>query len=234
MSRSKMICGAAIAALATVGAGTMQTANAAYITGAPIVVDVGGGGAAYQTGTTSVGDISFNGTWTGTASNLVKTDGMFSDASFTMFALPQPGGFVLNTAGSGLVISGDVAATFPDLPARTFFGTWSGALGVSFSGLDPATAYNVDIYGGQLSGNAGAWVGNYSAGSNNVAGVLDSTDNTSNLLRLGNVMPDASGVLLIQVTTGIIGAMQLTPVVPEPASLGLLGLAGLAMMRRRK
>lgn len=225
-----------MAVLATVAGASVQSAQGAYISGAPIVVDVGGNGANPDTGTTALGTISYNHSWTSTVNNLVETDGtVATGTSFNVFVGGQPGGFYLNSAGSGLVLAGEAADLFPSGPAHNFFGTFSGPLAYSFGGLDTATVYNVDVYAGQISGNAGAGAGSYSAtGANSVTGSLDSTNNTSTVLHLLNVTPDANGLIKVTANPGIISAVRLSIVAPEPTSLGLLGFAGMGLLARRR
>lgn len=222
-----------IAAVAAVAAISVQSAQAGYLSGAPIVVDVGSTGSQPATGTTATGSISYNSSWVNTINDLVERDGtVATGTSFSVFAGGQPAGFYLNSAGAGLVLAGEAADIFPSDPAHNFFGSFEGPLGFNFGGLDASTLYNVDVYMGQLPGNAGEGVGNYNA--NGVTGTLDSSNNTSNVLHLMNVATDSGGNILVQVSNGGIAALQLSVVTPEPASLSLLGLGGLLLGRRRR
>ena len=66
------------------------------------------------------------------------------------------------------------------------------------------------------------------------------TGNDDDLASLAGLVPSAAGELTLSLARsagdfGYIGGLQITSnVVPEPASLGLLGLGGLALLRRRR
>lgn len=231
MLQSKMICRAAVAVLATGFAG-------AYVAAAPIVMDIGAstGNSNSLTGTTTAGSISYNSVWTGSVANLVQTDGTATTVGFDWVDFSAIA--YINTIDTGTYpITGAVAATFPISTAATWWGAPAGPMTFKFTGLNPATQYNFTLYAGHPLGTESSF---YSmTGANTVSGSIVSGNNLSNLLAINGVTPTAGGEISVAASDPsgngfAINAVQLEAVVPEPASLGLLGLAGLTMMRRRK
>lgn len=215
MLQSKTIK-AAIAVLVTGFAG-------AHAVAAPIVLDIGAGAgnATNVAGTTTVGPIAYNTVWVGSVANLVDTDGTATPYGFSW--VDYSGVAWLSSVGSD--ITGDAAALFPQGAAKSFFGGPT-ALTYKFTGLDTATQYKFTFYSSDVTTFT-------VTGANVVTGSLTTSSNLSEVLTLSGITPTAAGEISIAYV-GLANAVQMDAVVPEPASLGLLGLSGLALLRRRK
>jgi PEP-CTERM motif len=122
-----------------------------------------------------------------------------------------------------------------------------GAAELTFSGLDAGTAYTFTLFGCGLDNPSLAGPSDFTAtGANVVAGQLDTYQNSTDVLVLSDVMPTVGGdiALYMVVPTGLapphssqtyseLNALQLE-VVPEPATMSLLAVGGLAALRRRR
>ncbi len=80
-------------------------------------------------------------------------------------------------------------------------------------------------------------------GANSASGVLNASNNNTEVLKLTGIVPDANNEIFVDLTPGpdndnsngffYIGLMQVD-IVPEPASLSLLAAAGLCVLGRRR
>lgn len=226
---------------ATFGNAVAPVSKTLNLRAAPIIVDVGGTAGWNRKDTLNGQDIRINGTWTNNMSALVGTDGTSSNYGFNWVSYsPQ----YLNSSAAGFP-SGAVATMFPDDAARNYWGApaTSGGTALSFvfqlTGLTPGTLYLLDLYGGHAGGTD---VTRFTAvGANTIWGDLTTGNNSSNILALTGLLPDANGKLTVTVNAApgssafFFNSFQLNEVaVPEPASLGLLAVGALALIRRRK
>jgi len=148
---------------------------------------------------------------------------------------------------SGYAAEGAFDGTFWDDVATDRFFVNSGITGsIAISGLNDALRYNLQLVGSDDNfGRAGSYKVNDSFGD--VAGPLggDGYDprlngyDNADVMTFSNVSP-SSGVITITVTqheggtsAGVLGAYTIEEV-PEPSTAALLGLSGLALMRRRR
>ena len=136
---------------------------------------------------------------------------------------------------------------------RDFFYTQGTNVGtIVFSDLNPTTTYNLELYGTRdnteirttlytATGGTGVPQTATLQTSGAGAGANGATGNNNTIVALNGLTPTAAGLLSLTVQTnngtfGYIGSAALTDTsaVPEPASLGLLGLGGLSLIRRRR
>ena len=121
----------------------------------------------------------------------------------------------------------------------------------TLSGLEPGGLYDFELFGTRDTGGGaggGTRVTRYTLTGGNVqtatlqtsgsgAGTNGSLGNNDDTIVFSSVMASPTGTVVVGVAVesgnfGYLGVMSMTAV-PEPASLGLLGLAGLALVRRR-
>jgi hypothetical protein len=232
MFQSKLIRSATVALLAIGFASE-------YAAAAPIVMDIsrGAGNSNNIAGTITAGSITYNGVWTGSVANLSETDGTpttigFSWVDFSALAY-------INTIDTNTYpITTGVTDVFPIEAAASWWGAPNNPLTFKFTGLNPASQYDFTFYAGHpLGTDTTAFT---LTGANVVAGSIVSGDNLSNLLAINGVTPTAGGEITVVGAAGTpnagfaINAVQISAVIPEPATLGLLGLGGLLMGRRRR
>lgn len=172
----------------------------------------------------------------GTVTDLKWKDGASSGISMTWVSGSAG---AVNTNDASLMTS-ELSAMFPDVAARDFIGTNGTAASLVWriDGLDDGMKYSFDI----LSSRTGT--GNRNSlfimqGVNTVQGEINAAGN-SQLLSIDGVVPSNGSILLtLRAGTGNTGftyfnSFEMTAVpVPEPASAGLLALAGVVMLRRR-
>lgn len=211
--------------------------------------------------------IDFNTAVAGPTLNFDKSR-PFISVNVTTPTNPTTYGTDANTAGTNAPAGAALAAGFVS-PATTqsFYGvtsSWNGQPTgapnpeIAITGLDPSSAYTFTIFASRTGvGDIRSTL--YQAfgatGSSGYA-VLDAANNTSNVVTISSILPDATGKILFDVnkhTAGDIAGIGTVPAntngagyfyltalridsaaVPEPASLGLLGLGTLALLRRRR
>lgn len=152
----------------------------------------------------------------GKASGLTGVTGQAGPAPFDDATIYEDNYGAANVGNSG-------RADFGNLP--------DGAnLVFTFSGLDDSLLYTVS--GGYQHGNANfntTW---------DIDGQSATTDNTgTGYITLSGLSTDGSGNLEITVTKStqlFVSGLTLEAAVPEPGSMALLGLGGLAMLKRRR
>ena len=115
---------------------------------------------------------------------------------------------------------------------------------LTLTGLDSsgATTYDFVFFGSRMSVSDNRETQFAISGANSDIGYLDPSNNTDNVAIVTGMIPDAAGVITIDVSPGpnnvnssgffYLGAMQITTV-PEPASLVLLSLGGVLVAMRR-
>lgn len=110
-------------------------------------------------------------------------------------------------------------------------------------GLDPTKTYNFTFFASRQTVGDIRDASYAITGGNNGSGVLNASNNNTEVLKINGIVPDGSNEIFVDVTPGpnnnnsngfyYIGLMQVD-IVPEPASLSLLGAAGLAVLGRRR
>lgn len=138
----------------------------------------------------------------------------------------------------------DAGATRDSLFGCT--GSWYGESaptgGFLMTGLNPALTYDFTFFASRTGVTDNREAQYDVVGLNSATTYLDSANNESNVAVISGIMPTASGEIGIDVSKGpnntngtgffYIGAIKMD-YVPEPASLALLLLGGVAVLRRR-
>lgn len=109
--------------------------------------------------------------------------------------------------------------------------------------LDPTKTYNFTFFASRQTVTDIRDASYAITGGNSDSGVLNASNNNTEVLRINGIVPDANDEIFVDVTPGpnndntngffYIGLMQVD-VVPEPASLSLLAAAGLTVLGRRR
>jgi hypothetical protein len=229
--------------------------TAASASAAKIVVDFGQGGNANNlSATTSNGlsTISYNRVQVAASpapvlANLQDTAGNPTGIGLTRTSATEVGS---NNNGLSGTLSGAAAAIFPDVVGQTFgYVGPNGTVNASysdwtFSSLDASgnTKYTFDIFSARAT--AGDRTTNFTlTGLNTGTGSINPCNNTSGLVHIADITPDASGNIVLRYSNatsagvgyGYLNAVQVTTsAVPEPASLAVLGLSSVLLMSRRR
>lgn len=223
---------------ATFGNAVAPVAKSMNLRSAPIIFDFAcapDSGGTNRKATLNGVAIRDNGLWWGSASNLVSTDGTASDYGFQGVTVPN--NFWGNSTAAGFV-SGKAASIFPEGDARSFWASADPSTSGVFklTGLTVGTPYVIDLYGGHEGGTD---VTRYVAsGSNSLTGDLLTGNNSSNVLTLSGILPNASGEISVTYSAApgsssmYLNAFQINEV-PEPASLSVLALGAMMLLRRR-
>lgn len=175
--------------------------------------------------------------------NIVGTSGL--EITDTFFQTGEP-----SQAGSEAP-AGDAAAYPVDATDDYFFGhtiPFAGADAnpqgqVRLFNLDPTKQYDFTFFASRQTVNDTRSADYDVAGLNSGSISLNASNNNTEVAKVLGISPDGNNDIFVTVTPGAdndngtgfyyIGLMQVD-VVPEPASLGLFGLAGLALLRRRR
>ncbi|MEZ6191312.1 MAG: PEP-CTERM sorting domain-containing protein [Phycisphaerales bacterium] len=109
--------------------------------------------------------------------------------------------------------------------------------------LDPTKTYNFTFFASRQTVTDIRDSSYDITGGNSGSGVLDASNNNTEVLKINGIVPDGNNEIYVDVTPGpnnnnangffYIGLMQVD-IVPEPASLSLLGAAGLTLLGRRR
>ncbi len=109
--------------------------------------------------------------------------------------------------------------------------------------LDPSKTYDFTFFASRQTVTDTRDTAYDVTGLNSLSGVLDASNNNTEVLKLSGITPDANNEIFIDVAPGpnndngngfyYIGLMQVD-VVPEPASLSLLAASGLLVLGRRR
>lgn len=241
--------------ISVVGLGLAAGLTAGSVHAAAIVVDLGANTNLTMSGTPTAGTgtISYQqyqiGANTPGPIALKDTTGAASGITMDRTAQPATGFLGFNGAGP-TTLSGVAATLFPDA-----IGTSSGFVGpggtvdlysaeLTFSGLDTTgnTKYTFDLLSARAA--AGPRVTNFTVtGSTVGTASIDSAGNASALVHIADILPTGAGTIALKWSNGtgsgigygyLNGVQITTAAVPEPASLALVGLGGLAMLGRRR
>lgn len=213
------------------------------------IINVDFGDPAQQTNLTGWNNITSNTSGGSSLANTVDSTGASTGISMTLTDPFWPG----SNQNGPTTTTGAAAAIFPGQATRdnlfgsvaAFSGFTEPTGGYTISGLDPsgATTYNFTFFGSRTSVTDNRETAYMLDGSNSQTAYLNTSNNTSNVATITGMIPDAGGNIVLTVGPGpnnnnasrfyYIGAMQIVSVVPEPASLSMLAVAG-AMLRRRR
>lgn len=226
---------------------------------ATLFFDFGDAGAAWATpSSANYNAINVNPT---DPANLILFNTMDSTGAWTGIGA-QASGFFTGanyngpTAGAGTA-SGDAAAIFHPGALNdnafghvgTFNGTTNPTGTVLFSGLDASgnTTYSFTMFGSRM-GVADNRETQYTvSGVNSGVSLLNTSANTSNVANVLDIVPNANGEITLSITAGpnntsaskfwYLGALRIestTSTIPEPGTLSLLALSGLALVVKRR
>lgn len=160
--------------------------------------------------------------------------------SLSGISIARTGG-TLSGPGSGTAtLSSALAAVFPSGASNTSLYTFS-TMTFTLSGLDDSRKYKVEIFGSAETPDTSlVQLTRYTlAGAATGVGDVNIINNHDRLVTFDNfVSKDGKFTLTVQGLSGAPGYLSgiaITPVaVPEPASLGLLGVGALLTLRRRR
>lgn len=162
--------------------------------------------------------------------DLLDTAGVSSGASFSQVG----NGYYIagpNTSGANGTTTG-----YPDsATSDSFYVNHGNPIVFDIAGLDPLTEYEFTVYASR-SGTGDPRISQYT--------FTGSTTDTVSLNAYGNVndtvtavaTTDATGLMTLtwQRTEGSYGYLGVLEITPEPASLSLVGLGAIALLRRRR
>ncbi len=199
--------------------------------------------------------IAMNTSSSTTETNIIDSNGVPTNIDLTVSAVSGQGdnGPRLESGGHNVgVLSGDALAYGFDIAAQdSLFGRTSGGtvrptITVTLSDLDPQLIYNFVGFAARNAINPPVddRSGNYSfVGANSGSADLNASNNESDVFIVNGIVPDANNQIILTISpsasnnnsSGLfyINALRIEAV-PEPGSLTLLGLGGLACFGRRR
>jgi hypothetical protein len=140
-----------------------------------------------------------------------------------------------------------VSSFAPSATSDGFFSNNGNVMAITFSGLNTSLTYDLLTYGGRPAGSAPAEGYELIAGTPSVGDSFQAIavqDNSTVAPFWGGISPDVDGEIsfllrtdtTVNYTSGTISALNFASltVVPEPATISLLGLGGLVLLRRRR
>jgi len=175
-------------------------------------------------------------------SNMIDSTGASSGIGFAYSETSSGGsGF----AGTGANYAGSYPTSVNGLPTSAlqdglFMNDSAHSVTLTFSGLDSDLTYSFLAYGAR--GNNGSSATYTVTGGNSGAGTISNVfNNSTETVNITGITPNGSDEITFLWTTNSTGsgsALNLiqitTTAIPEPSSLALTGLAGLALMLRRR
>lgn len=154
-------------------------------------------------------------------------------------------GNLANVLTSTPTLSGEAATIFPDAArSRGVYTTSTTTYAtVAITGLDTGSAYNFDLFAVRDGVGSTARIAEYLGTGQNTVGPMagvSCNQNGSVVTHMLGVIPDATGQIVLgwrllstSSGSGALSAFQVSAV-PEPATMGLLGLSSLTLMIRRR
>lgn len=137
--------------------------------------------------------------------NLINSEGASTGAVLTVTD-------AFNNVNAAGTTSPDAALPFPSTAtADSFFGNdvaFGGATeptgGIEFTGLEPAKYYSFQVFASRMSVTNNRETKYTITGNNTLSANLDAANNTSNMAKIYNIQPDATGKITLAVQKGLI------------------------------
>jgi hypothetical protein len=115
---------------------------------------------------------------------------------------------------------------------------------LALAGLDPNATYNFTFFGARLGVSNNRETRYDVAGLNTITGLLNTSNNTSDVAVVMGISPTAAGTITVSVAPGpanddgsgfyYLGAMRIdSGVIPEPTTIALFAFSGVALILKR-
>lgn len=140
---------------------------------------------------------------TGIVVNLINDQGATTGA---VLSVTDP----FNLVNTGGTTTPDASLPFPSTATMdSFFGNnvlFGGATeptgGIEFTGLDPVKYYSFKVFASRINATNNRETQYTFTGTNTLAGLLNASNNTSEVAKVYNILPDASGKITLTVNKG--------------------------------